>query len=346
MVSLLEYSQEVRMTDVSRGLRGCDNGIDILVAHYSRGSRILDLLESLKGQTFRPIRVIIFDDASPDISRLTAACELTDPQFEVTVRRNIENLGAYGNIMLAAGAGNSCFFMQMPHDDLLVDPQFLESAVSEMVERPEISAVVANSWLGESNSRKLMSIPENLHKVFSGTEFAQQRLFRDLHPSYSAVVLRRRVDRPIAIEELEVKPDVRASVGLEPDDMFSILITNVMDSKVLVRGAVVSIRTVSPESWSATEQWRREGNLGAILQLTHLDRILRKRNIDGWASFAPGLVRYNYTPTRIYLPLLKYIGRDFRIQQAYFAGWFSVAAEREIGRARRGLRKVRLLRGS
>ena len=229
----------------------------------------------------------------------------------------------------------------MPHDDILVDSNFFTRAVETMESRPGVHAVIGNSWLGRpSDQMRMMDIPESFQGEFSGEEFVVEKLFTTLHPSYSALLYRRLSNRILSIDQLEVPIETRYRLGLEPDDAFSILITNVLSGHVWVEGAIVSVRNLSSSSWSASDFWRTQGNLGVILQFTHTRRKLRGISNTDWGEFFGRLIERSYVPSRIHWRLALFIGPDWPLQRSFWRSWIHAILGNFHGKIRRKLKRL------
>ena len=92
-------------------------------------------LDSILGQTYTSLEVLISDNASTD--RTSAICEeyaLRDPRIRYW--RNETNLGAAKNYNLLVDRARGEFFKWAPHDDVIA-PTYVERCVAALAAHPE-----------------------------------------------------------------------------------------------------------------------------------------------------------------------------------------------------------------
>jgi glycosyltransferase involved in cell wall biosynthesis len=99
------------------------------------GERYLErAVESILGQTYSDLELIISDNASTD--KTAEICrEAAERDERVTYIRNDVNLGAAENYNIVFRASNGTFFKWASHDDLIA-PEFVERCVEVMHENP------------------------------------------------------------------------------------------------------------------------------------------------------------------------------------------------------------------
>lgn len=133
--------------------------VSIVVPVYNDERHVEASLLSLLAQTYRPIELIVCDDASTDNS--FAICQRLAAQFpEIKLLRNSVNLGVTGNFNRLRGAASGQYVMLRSANDRL-HPSFLEKAVPILEANPEIALVHALSMQIGPQDEELGPYPES-----------------------------------------------------------------------------------------------------------------------------------------------------------------------------------------
>lgn len=108
--------------------------ISVCIPHYNRSRYLLEVLESIRGQDYPHVEVIISDDCSSDDSLeavpryIAAIAGLTNVQFNYI--RQPKNLGYDGNLRAALGAGRGEYLFVLGNDDALPGCDTLSNLVA------------------------------------------------------------------------------------------------------------------------------------------------------------------------------------------------------------------------
>lgn len=112
--------------------------VSILMPAYNSSETITYALESLRGQTYRNIQVIVVDDASSDqTAEIAARFAALDPRFRLVTLE--KNAGAFVARNIALGVATGEFVTNQDADDW-AHPQKIAVAVAELHRNPEIIA--------------------------------------------------------------------------------------------------------------------------------------------------------------------------------------------------------------
>jgi glycosyltransferase involved in cell wall biosynthesis len=107
--------------------------VSIVIPYYNRARFLPHTLESVAGQTYRPLEVILVDNGSTDGSTGAAEefrCQYAAPDFEVRlIREGKRGAACARNGGLAAATGEYCYFFDSD-DEMSAD--FVRLAVTEM----------------------------------------------------------------------------------------------------------------------------------------------------------------------------------------------------------------------
>lgn len=127
--------------------------VSICIPAYANQYFLDRLVKSIKGQTYRPLELVIVDDNSP--TPLTAQNELEETNLQIRLLRNAESYGPYWNMLHSISLARGEYIYQIDHDDYLVDSNFIENAVGLFENIPELQLVIANSELENSERTTL-----------------------------------------------------------------------------------------------------------------------------------------------------------------------------------------------
>jgi glycosyltransferase involved in cell wall biosynthesis len=116
--------------------------VDIVVVHYNYGHYLPAAMDGIALQTRKPKKVIVQDDKSPKHS-LEELQEILKPYPWAELRRNKDNLGIVGNLRAGFfdGPVTSEAYMLHSADDYLIDPEFLQDALTILEENEDIVLV-------------------------------------------------------------------------------------------------------------------------------------------------------------------------------------------------------------
>jgi GT2 family glycosyltransferase len=117
--------------------QGARPAVSVVVPCYNGGRFVAQLLDSLRGQTFRDFEIIIIDDGSTDPATISIL-DAIDPSVRL-IRQPNKGLSAARNAGIAAAGAD----VVMPLDcDDRIDPPFLAEAMALMQAAPADVAIV------------------------------------------------------------------------------------------------------------------------------------------------------------------------------------------------------------
>jgi hypothetical protein len=120
--------------------------VSVITGYYNRGHALRTTVESVLGQTYRDLELIVFDDKSTDdtASRLRElAAELDDPRFRVIV--HTENTGFVRGLMDAIAASSGEYIAIQGSGDVSL-PERIARQVELLDARPDVVAVGCWYW--------------------------------------------------------------------------------------------------------------------------------------------------------------------------------------------------------
>ena len=156
---------------------GQDILVSILVASYNSGKYILDLLESIKEQTYRRIELVIADDASKDdsISIVEKWLETNQQRFErVEILAPKENHGTSYNMNQGLQKCNGKYIKIIAADDMLL-PTCIEDCVN-VCEEQSWEVVIGDVQRVEDDGKTLSAFSEDVQakKAFYNADAKEQ----------------------------------------------------------------------------------------------------------------------------------------------------------------------------
>ena len=165
--------------------------ISVVIPAYNLPEYTAKTIDSIMSQTYRPIEIVISDDNSPISlkSLVKAKKDKCDAGINIKYFRQQINLGYYWNLQFVLNEAVGKYLVLLDHDDWLIDPDFFSEAVKAMDGKPDCFLSICNT-LPEKTPYPFLDISyENWHYVNSG-KFIKNNLFKKIHPSRSAVMMR------------------------------------------------------------------------------------------------------------------------------------------------------------
>ena len=131
----------------------------VIIPTYNRASVLLDAMESVFNQAYRPVELVIVDDGSTDSTTEVVACFLKetsgDDRFTVQyLAKTNEGCQAARNAGVRVSRGE--FLQFLDSDDILTD-QKLANAISLYNQNPTLDLVYSR-WLVD-NGKRLIEMP-------------------------------------------------------------------------------------------------------------------------------------------------------------------------------------------
>src|SRR3990167_9216239 len=105
--------------------------IDLIIISYNYGRYLSGAIESALGQTYKPIKITILDDASTDETQAVAK-----KYPEISYLRNQNNLGLLKTLKRAVDNTSAPFFCIFSADDEL-NSNFIETLYDALLKKPD-----------------------------------------------------------------------------------------------------------------------------------------------------------------------------------------------------------------
>jgi glycosyltransferase involved in cell wall biosynthesis len=232
--------------------------ISVVIPAYNNKLYTRRTLESVIQQDYRPFKVLLIDDASPDsLASLARWFEgAKDDSIQFTYVRNESNLSADGYYLWRELIDTE-WCIQLHHDDWFIDPYFISNAVRQLTANPNLVVVWANAVTEYS---KIRMVRDDIGdwRILSGPEFLAYFLLKG-HTAWSAIVYKWSVlkenfefPRPPFLIDRSTK----ATTNLDMDEGFSSFYLLSQLGDAAVSGKVVSIRGEPKTSYSRNAQWK------------------------------------------------------------------------------------------
>jgi hypothetical protein len=120
----------------------CDHSharVTIGIPTFNRSAQLARAVASCRAQTYRPLAIIISDNASTD--ETASLCRAwRDDDSRITVIRQEQNIGREPNFRVVLGAASTKFFMWLSDDDWL-DTSYVAACMAVFAEAPASSIV-------------------------------------------------------------------------------------------------------------------------------------------------------------------------------------------------------------
>jgi len=117
--------------------------VSILIPTHNRVEKLRVALDSALAQTYRPIEVVVSDNASSDTTQDTCEAYAQDHP-EIRYFRQAENLGATRNFEWLRGTARGEFLMFLADDDW-IDPDYVSACLDAFNDRPQSSLVAGDA---------------------------------------------------------------------------------------------------------------------------------------------------------------------------------------------------------
>lgn len=269
--------------------------LTIAIPAYDNPEYLRRALDSIQAQTLRPLKVVVFDDASP------TSLEPTVGAFRRTCSNDIEveyvrfptnrKIDAFYEIYEHV---QTPWMLQMHHDDELLDPYFLATWQTLKTDHPDLSIIYANAVV-EGSMEPMIPIEDCKWNIVDGSTFAVDVL-RTVPTAWSAVIYRTDIlkrhhwPRP----PMFLDNEIHRRTGLDRDEGFNTLYLLATEGRVAKTDAVVAMRGMPETAYSRSHHWATPGNsLYVIYSAAHeyFMRLGRKdmANLVGLARLWYGL---------------------------------------------------------
>jgi glycosyltransferase involved in cell wall biosynthesis len=129
------------------------NTLSVIIPNYNHGHYIGEALEAILDQSFRPLEVIVIDDASTDNS-IEVIEQLARKDSTIRLLRNEKNMGPMPTVNRGLKQANgNCVYMMAADDKIL--PSFLEKSMNLLAQYPQAGLCSADMILIDERGVKL-----------------------------------------------------------------------------------------------------------------------------------------------------------------------------------------------
>lgn len=233
--------------------------VSVIIPAFNKPELLTKAVESVFDQTYRPIQLIVVDDNSPINLNKCINSFLNNDTIKIEYYRNSRNLKPYWNIHHARKYAKGRYLIILPHDDYLIDENFISESVQILENEAGCNVVMANSLI-EDTSETMMAISFSQYINYDGNKFLRSELWRNLHPSYSGVILNYDLIIEKGYDKFLLDEEACKKIGIEPDELFLGIVLAAEDSKVAISGKIVSVRGNPDDSYSKTNYWQQRGS--------------------------------------------------------------------------------------
>ena len=200
-----------------------DVAVTVYVPTFNRPHYLLEMLKSLRNQTFQGFRLVVIDNAS--IEDYTAAQEIV-AGMGGAFERHDENVGVIGNFRRAFERPQPAPWFVILHDDDVLHPQFLAHSVAVARQHPELRFVACEMAAFTTAPPDPVPVTEPSVSVYRGAGELSVGLLGELDLPFPSVLYRH--DQPL--------------VATFDDDRYSIVADRPLLLRLAAQGPVAVIR--------------------------------------------------------------------------------------------------------
>lgn len=282
--------------------------ISIVIPAYDQLDYLSKSLESILRQSYRPIQVIISDDASPSslASVVDKYLSENDPNIQIKYFRHDKNLGYYWNLEFSLRQSTGDYLIMLDHDDWFIDDSYIADCVSELESNDEFNLCISNTALELSPFPVLNIQYLNWHRL-DGLVFMRDYLFGQLHPVRSSVVMRWDRLKNLGYFDFFIEKNVSKSMHIYPDEAFVSLALLCSSGGVLVSGRVSVVRGQPLESLSKRRDWYFSAGYKTFIQFYKLYKFFIKNRLNVAAQIMINNIIIVYPVPGVRLKVLSYL---------------------------------------
>jgi len=269
-------------------------GVSVFIRGYNNPDYTKRTLQSILMQTYRPIEIILIDDASPTSLKPLFDSFFTNKSSSVDAKyfRNAKNLNPFFSLKYHLDKISRKYLVIMDHDDWFIENSFLEQSVAYMEKKPNCFLVVGNSSIENSSPKMFRHYFKSDPIELKGKTYLDKYLFKTLSPAYSGVVmnfyqLSKLNYAGVLLSEIETNAH-----NVIPDEAMVSLALLSDSGTVLISNQIVSMRGNPKNSYSKSEEWSVAWSLGVFFphyKLFH--HFLKKRSFKSALSMLKTLIR-------------------------------------------------------
>jgi len=134
--------------------------VSVGVLSYNRLDALKRTLNCICNQTYKNIRIIISDDASPNLALRKIGLNFQKKDKRVKYFRHLKNIGRFKNFKFLLKKAVGKYFMWASDDDLW-DSRYIERCVSELEKNPQFDLVFTKFKLVSNCDKKKVKLNHN-----------------------------------------------------------------------------------------------------------------------------------------------------------------------------------------
>jgi glycosyltransferase involved in cell wall biosynthesis len=240
--------------------------ISVVVAAYNNNEYLEKCLNSLLKQTYRPIEVILIDDNSKiQITRTILNFKSrADSRIVVKYVKNKRNLGYYWNTEKGLKKATGKYVTLLQHDDWYIDNQMLAKSISSLESHPNTFVAISNSTEEFTDKRVSKFVCSKDFEQFNGKRILSKYLYRELNPSYSAIVANFEELKNLGYLNYFVKKKDANKYGLNPDEGYFALGILLNAGDVAISSKSMSVRGMPVSQHHKSTLWRQGINFTIV----------------------------------------------------------------------------------
>lgn len=240
------------------------NLVSIVIPSYNQPEYLRRAIQSVVEQTYRPLEVIVADDASPtNLEPVVASFRpLENDALRLRYFRHAANQGMVENFHSGVRRAQGQYLLPLPHDNRFLLKNFLAAAVRRLQEIDGALLCYANA-VYEDSGRPALRFPDSIRfaddwAVLDGDRFI--RLYGNRGIGWSQVIL---MDHAAAVrqgafqEPFAVTGPIARRLGIAQDDAFSyVFLLSAVGKVCLYRGLACEIGAPMNSYSRADAHWR------------------------------------------------------------------------------------------
>jgi glycosyltransferase involved in cell wall biosynthesis len=235
--------------------------ITICIPAYNNEEYTRKTLRSVLDQTFRPIKIVLIDDASPNSLQKLADefVQEKDNKVEFIFLRNKQNLAA-NNLIRCYENVHTDWMIMLHHDDWFIDKFFIEECVSLIKNADDDLNIIYSNAITEKTKIRMVNNTDESWKLLTGPEFLLY-ILKNGHAAWSSICYKYselkkfNYPRPPFL----IDNDCKAKTNLDQDEGFSGFYLLCQTGNAVVSGKITAIRGEPSTSYSRNSNWKTVG---------------------------------------------------------------------------------------
>lgn len=129
--------------------------ITVFIPVYNGAQFIGRAIESVLGQSFHNLSLVITDNCSTDQTISVVEKYMSDARITLIQRQ--QNIGAVENFNRCLSAINTKYFMMLSHDDYLFSDRALQAGCQVLESHPDVPVVYSNMMFVDQNDKPIIT---------------------------------------------------------------------------------------------------------------------------------------------------------------------------------------------